>query len=87
LCGDEIEIQLLIKKDKVEDIMFKGHGCAISVAATSLLTDKVKGLSLGEINKINKEGVLELIKIPIGPVRLKCALLGLDALKGALKDA
>ena len=87
LCGDEIKIQLIAKDKKIMDVKFSGAGCAISQASASLLTDKIKNLSINEIKKFSKKDVLKLLKIPISPARIKCALLPLDAINGALKNA
>ena len=84
LCGDEIKIQLIINDNKITDAKFQGQGCAISQASASLLTDKIKNMSLNDINNLNKDDILGLLKIPISPARMKCALLILDTLKGAL---
>ena len=81
LCGDVIEMQLKIKDGKVDDIRFKGKGCAISQASASMLTEIVKGKTLDEIKALGKPDVLELLGIDPGPTRIKCALLGLKVLK------
>lgn len=81
LCGDVIEMQLKIKGGKVDDIRFKGKGCAISQASASMLTEAVKGKTLDEIKAMGKPNVLELLGIDPGPTRIKCALLGLKVLK------
>ena len=84
LCGDEMELYLIIDKNKkVVDIKFHGRGCAISQASASLLTEHIKGKSLHEIEKLKKDDILEMLGIPISPVRLKCALLSLDTLKNS----
>lgn len=87
LCGDEIKIQLIVKKNKITNVKFNGQGCAISQASASLLTDKIKNFSVNEIKKFSDENALKLLKIPISNTRIKCALLPLDAIKGALKNA
>ena len=84
LCGDEIEMFLVIKDNKIADIKINGHGCAISQASASMLTEKIKGKSLDELKKLTKEDLLEMLGIPLSPVRLKCALLSLDTFKNAL---
>jgi len=84
LCGDEITIQLVITGNKVDEIKFLGKGCAISMASASLLTEKAKGINVDEIKNLNKENVLDLLKIPISYGRLKCALLSLEALKRSI---
>src|SRR3989338_6718640 len=86
ICGDEVKIQILAKNNKIADIKFCGQGCAISQASASLLTDKIKNLSINKIKKFSKKDVLKLLKIPISPARIKCALLPLDAINGALKN-
>ena len=82
---DEITIQLITDNKKIEDVKFDGIGCAISQASASMLTDKIKGMSIENIKKINKYDVLGMLHIPISSGRLKCALLSLDTLKGALE--
>jgi nitrogen fixation NifU-like protein len=86
LCGDEVSISLKFTKDgeKIESIAFEGRGCAISQAATSMLTDIVKGRTVKEVAALPKEELLEEIGIPLTPIRLKCAILGLGVLKVAL---
>jgi|TARA_Y100000031_G_C8184525_1_gene368255 nitrogen fixation NifU-like protein len=86
LCGDVITITLKLNDNKVEDIKFSGQGCAISQAATSMLTDEMKGKTLEEIKNLNREKVVEMLGIEIGPVRTKCAVLGLVAVKEGIKQ-
>jgi nitrogen fixation NifU-like protein len=81
LCGDIIEMQLKINDGKVQDVRFKGKGCAISQASASMLTEVVKGKTLDEIKAMNKTDVLNLLGIDPGPTRIKCALLGLKVVK------
>lgn len=83
-CGDQIKITLNTKEEIVADIKYTGKGCIISQAAASILTDMVKGKKVGEVKNISKEEMLENLFIPIGPMRLKCALLALKTLKRAL---
>lgn len=85
LCGDEVTVQLVVKNNKVEEVKFLGRGCAISMASASLLTDKIKDMSVEDVKRIKAEDMLELLNIPIGPVRMKCALLSLETLQKAIK--
>ncbi len=85
LCGDEVTVNLLVKEGIVKDVKFSGSGCVISLVATSLLTDKIKGMAASEVKKIMPEEVLELLKIKLNPARVRCALLGFEAVKGSLK--
>lgn len=85
LCGDFIRIELRVSDDDiVEEAVFDGHGCAISLASADLLLEDIQGRSLDEVKALKKEDLLELIGIELGPVRLKCALLSLKVLKAGV---
>ena len=83
-CGDQIRMFMKIKDGTIEEIAYSGKGCIISQAAASILTDMVKGRKVEEMRSLSKEEMLESIGIPIGPMRLKCALLALKVLKRGL---
>jgi nitrogen fixation protein NifU and related proteins len=89
LCGDEIAVSVKFGADgeTIEDVGFEGRGCAISQAATSMLTELVKGRKATEVAELPREELLDEIGIPLTPVRLKCAILGLGVLKVALHRA
>ena len=85
LCGDEVTVSVRFSDgDIIESVGFEGRGCAISQAATSMLSDLVKGRSAQDVAVMQKEELLDEIGIPLSPVRLKCALLGMGVLKVAL---
>lgn len=84
LCGDELTIQITNKNGKMEDISFQGHGCAISQASASILTEFLKKKPLGDLEKITEKDMLNLLHIPISHTRTKCALLALKTAKAAL---
>jgi nitrogen fixation protein NifU and related proteins len=81
LCGDLVGMDFRIEDGVIEDVRFHGRGCAISQASASLMTERLKGLSLEEARGISKDDVLEELGIDISPARLKCALLTLKVLK------
>ncbi len=81
LCGDKLRLDMLIEDETIKDVRFSGRGCAISQAAASMLTEEIKGKPLAEVKALSKDDILDLLGIPIGYTRLKCALLGLKALK------
>lgn len=85
LCGDHIRIDLRIdNENRVSEVAFDGHGCAISQASADLLAESVVGRTLEEVKQINKQNVLDMLGIELGPVRLKCALLSLKVLKAGV---
>jgi nitrogen fixation NifU-like protein len=89
LCGDEVSIYVRFGADHetIEEVKFSGRGCAISQAATSMLTELVQGKRATDVATLDKEELLEEIGIPLTPIRLKCAMLGLTTLKVALHKA
>lgn len=87
LCGDFVQIDMVIDENhRVTTVKWHGHGCAISQAAASLLTEKVKGMTLDDIKQINQQQLLDLVGVPLSMMRIKCALLPLQALKNGLLD-
>ena len=83
-CGDEQHVFIKLDGDgRVAEVAFEGQGCAISTAATSLLTDEIEGMTRDELLRLPKEFVLDLLGIEISATRMKCALLGLKVVKSA----
>lgn len=83
-CGDQITLFLRVEDEIITGVSFRGRGCAISQAAASMLTETLVGQTVEAAKAIDKTVILELLGIPIGPVRIKCALLVLKALKAGL---
>jgi nitrogen fixation protein NifU and related proteins len=85
LCGDVIRVDLRVGANgKVTEAAFSGHGCAISQASADLLMESIIGKDMEEIKKLSKQNILDNLGIELGPVRLKCALLSLKALKAGV---
>jgi nitrogen fixation protein NifU and related proteins len=83
-CGDEQHVWIRLDGDgRVAEVSFEGKGCAISTAATSLLTEELAGMTREELVALPKERVLDLLGIEISATRMKCALLGLKVVKSA----
>lgn len=86
LCGDSIDVFVKLRDNVIDDIAFKGEGCAISIAASSMLSEKVKGMSRQEVLKLSEDDMIALLGIPLTISRVKCGILGLIALQSALKN-
>ena len=85
LCGDHIRIDLRVdEKGQVTEASFDGQGCAISQASADLLVESIQGKHLDEVKQIDKDDILDMLGIELGPVRLKCALLSLKVLKAGV---
>jgi nitrogen fixation NifU-like protein len=85
LCGDHIQIDLRVDSNGViSDARFDGHGCAISQASADLLVESIIGKPVEEVKQLNKQNILDMLGIDLGPVRLKCALLSLKVLKAGV---
>ncbi|MCX7881391.1 MAG: iron-sulfur cluster assembly scaffold protein [Patescibacteria group bacterium] len=84
LCGDRLELDIVVEEQKIKDIKFQGVGCAISIASASLVTETLKNKDLLYLKKIDKNFIIKLLNIDLGVNRLKCALLILEAIKKLL---
>jgi nitrogen fixation NifU-like protein len=85
LCGDRIRIELKLKHRVVEDARFKGDGCAISIAAASLLTELIVGIDIGAVEAFSEGRLISALESDIKPSRVQCALLPLEALRTGLR--
>lgn len=85
LCGDELDFYFKFDTDdKVSDVKFSGRGCTITIAAASMLSEKLKGMSRSEVEKMTTEESVQLLGVPINPARLKCATLALETVQKAV---
>jgi nitrogen fixation NifU-like protein len=85
LCGDEVRIQARIDDEsRLVAVRFEGKGCVISLAAASMLMEEVEGKTLDEVKKMGRQGMLDLLGVPLTMMRVKCAMLALRALEKAI---
>ncbi|MCL6089248.1 MAG: iron-sulfur cluster assembly scaffold protein [Candidatus Marsarchaeota archaeon] len=85
-CGDEIGIELLLdKRGIIKNVGLWGVGCAISTAGADEFGRRLIGMTLAQAAKIDKRQVLADLGIDPGPTRMRCALLGLEGLRSALR--
>lgn len=83
-CGDRVTVSLLIEEDTLTGLGWDGDGCAISQAAMSMIGEELTGKSLTDLEALKAKDIIDLLGVPIGSRRLKCALLCLHALKNAV---
>ena len=88
-CGDELSMTLRLDEARrsIADVAFDGRGCAISQASASIMTDELRGKTLDDVQRMDPRSVIEALGVPIGPARVKCALLGYKVLLGAVTGA
>ena len=84
LCGDRLRMEFRVRDDVIVESRFSGHGCSISQASASMLTERIAGMHLDDARRLGSADVMEMLGIELGPVRLKCALLALKTMKAGL---
>lgn len=85
-CGDELTVYITIENNICTDIGFQGHGCAISQAAMSMLSDTIIGKTKKEIEELQTEDVLTLLGVQVAHARMKCATISLQTIHKALEE-
>ena len=77
MCGDtiEIDVQLDEDEDTIERVAFQGDGCAISQASASMLSEKLPGKSIEELQEMDRDDMIDMLGVDISPMRVKCAVL------------
>jgi nitrogen fixation NifU-like protein len=84
LCGDELGVQIRVADERIADLRFNGHGCAISQAAASIASEELIGMGVEEAATLDADWLLDLLGINISATRRKCALLSLKVLRHAI---
>lgn len=83
-CGDSTEIFVEIEEEEIRELKHRTDGCAISTAAISILTDEIQGMKVSEVRELDRDWMLDKLGIEVTPMRIKCALLGLETVQDAL---
>jgi len=90
-CGDMIEVQAKLQitnnKLQIEEIRWRGVGCAISTAAASMLSDKVVGMGKRDLEEFGEKGVVDLLGGEINAGRMRCATLAYKAIRKLFENA
>lgn len=84
LCGDTITMQLKMEGGRIIDASFEGKGCAISQASASMLTERLRGMGIDEAKALGQGHITAMLGIPVGIVRMKCAMLALRTTQKAI---
>lgn len=84
-CGDKIQFFAVLDNNTIKELMFVGFGCVISQATASIITEYAKDKNLNDLLALTTNDLTQLVKIDLGPTRLKCALLSLFALQKGIR--
>lgn len=84
-CGDTCHVYVEIEDGEIEDVKHETQGCAISTAAASILSREITGMSVGEVEELDRDWMLDTLGIDVSPMRVKCAVLGLKTVQEALE--
>ncbi len=86
-CGDVVTLYAKIDdQDRLREVKFEGHGCTISMAAASLLTEMVQGKSLDEVRRMDYRELIDTLGPEVVQSRLRCATLAMDTLQGGARE-
>ena len=77
MCGDEIRMDVVLDEndETIEQVAFRGDGCAISQASASMLTQELHGMTIAELNEMDRDDIVDMLGVDISPMRIKCAVL------------
>ena len=83
-CGDVMRLQIKVEEGVIKEARFKTYGCGSAIAASSIATEWLKGLTLDEATEIKNKDIAEHLSLP--PVKIHCSVLAEDAIKAAIED-
>jgi len=83
-CGDVMKLQIRVENEKIVESCFKTFGCGSAIASSSVVTELLKGKSIGNAFTIKNEIIAKKLSLP--PVKLHCSMLAEDAIQAAVKD-
>lgn len=84
LCGDRVRVELRADDGKVAEARFTADACALCIASASLLTDRVRGMAVGDVARIDAAWLFTTLQGEPPSARRKCATLPLDTLHRAI---
>jgi nitrogen fixation NifU-like protein len=83
-CGDVMRLQIEVNDNIITDAKFKTFGCGSAIAASSLATEWLKGMTLEDAVKLDNMELVEELSLP--PVKIHCSVLAQDAVRDAIND-
>ena len=85
-CGDTIRMDVQLDDDgTIEYVSFTGEGCAISQASASMLSERLVGMTLEELDELETDDIVDMLGVTISPMRIPCAVLGNQVAKDGAK--
>ncbi|MFB0536407.1 MAG: Fe-S cluster assembly scaffold protein NifU [Anaerolineae bacterium] len=85
VCGDTMKITLKIEEGRVIDVRFKTFGCGAAIAASSMVTELVKGKTIEEALQVTNETVAEALD-GLPPIKMHCSVLAKEGIRAAIED-
>ena len=85
-CGDETDIYIKTEEEEIKEIKHRTDGCAISTAATSILSDRLVGMSVEKVKGLDSDWVQDELDVDLSPMRIKCAMLPLKTIQEAWRE-
>ncbi len=84
-CGDVMRLQIKVDENGViKEARFKTYGCGSAIAASSLATEWLKGMTLEEAKEVKNKDIASHLALP--PVKIHCSVLAEDAIRAAIED-
>ena len=84
-CGDVMRLQIKVDENGViKEARFKTYGCGSAIAASSLATEWLKGMTLEEAKEVKNKDIATHLSLP--PVKIHCSVLAEDAIRAAIED-
>mgnify|MGYP003125950873 FL=1 len=83
-CGDVMRLQIKVEDGVIKEARFKTYGCGSAIAASSLATEWLKGMTLEEAKEVKNKDIATHLSLP--PVKIHCSVLAEDAIKAAIED-
>jgi nitrogen fixation NifU-like protein len=85
VCGDQLDFFLKVEKGRIKDVRFLSFGCASNIATASVLTEKVKGMTVAEARNYNWKSIVEELG-GLPQQKVHCSIMAVEGLQKAIAD-